>query len=319
MSEQAESALATLDDLASMLDTPEEQESDEALEASDADESTDEIDTETEANDEQDIDPENPDEGEEEPAPVEKLTIKVKGDDGQDETLEVTPEEVASSYMRQKDYTRKTQALAQREAEAVQFLTSKHDEIRGQYLTQAESLRAAVVGMAGIKSEAEMAELANSDPAGWVAETNRQRQISAFIGQIDQRIQAEREQQSQQVMQAQEQAKRQAFQVAWNELSKEGIDKPKLAKIYGDVSKTYGFSSEELGNVYDYRLVKMMKDAAAYRELQAQKKTVQQKAQNAPRLPSRQTPPAQERKNRELENRFKRGNAKLSDLAALLR
>lgn len=319
MSEQAESALATLDDLASMLDTPEEQESDEALEASDADESTDEIDTETEANDEQDIDPENPDEGEEETAPVEKLTIKVKGDDGQDETLEVTPEEVASSYMRQKDYTRKTQALAQREAEAVQFLTSKHDEIRGQYLTQAESLRAAVVGMAGIKSEAEMAELANSDPAGWVAETNRQRQISAFIGQIDQRIQAEREQQSQQVMQAQEQAKRQAFQVAWNELSKEGIDKPKLAKIYGDVSKTYGFSSEELGNVYDYRLVKMMKDAAAYRELQAQKKTVQQKAQNAPRLPSRQTPPAQERKNRELENRFKRGNAKLSDLAALLR
>lgn len=318
MSEQAESALATLDDLASMLDTP-EQESDEALEATDADESTDELDTETEANDEQDIDPENPDEGEEEPAPVEKLTIKVKGDDGQDETLEVTPEEVASSYMRQKDYTRKTQALAQREAEAVQFLTSKHDEIRGQYLSQAETLRAAVVGMAGIKSEAEMAELANSDPAAWVAETNRQRQIAAFIGQIDQRIKTEREQQTVHMTQAQEQMKQQAFQKAWSELSKEGIDKPKLAKIYGDVSKNYGFSSEELGNVYDHRLVKMMKDAAAYRELQAQKKTVQQKAQNAPRLPSRQTPPAQERRDRELEARFKRGNAKLSDLAALLR
>ena len=314
-------APASLDDLASMLDTPDEQESDEALEASDADESTsDEGDTETEANDEQDVDPENPDgDDEEEPAPVEKLTIKVKGDDGQDETLEVTPEEVAASYMRQKDYTRKTQALAQRESEAVQFFTQKHEEIRSQYTTQAETLRAAVVGMAGIKSESEMAELANSDPAAWVAETNRQRQISAFIGQIDERIKAEREQQTAQMTQVQQQAKQKAYQTAWEQLSKDGIDKPKLKDIYDKAIKFYGVTQQELADLYDPRIVRALRDAAAYQELKSKKSEVVKKVQNAPRMPTRQTPPAQERRDRELNRKFATGKAKLSDLAALMR
>lgn len=313
-------APASLDDLASMLDTPDE-ESTEALEASDADESTDELDTDEEANDEQESDESEGDEPEDEkePAPVEKLTIKVKGDDGQDETLEVTPEEVAASYMRQKDYTKKTQALAARESEAVQFFTQKHEEIRSQYTTQAETLRAAVVGMAGIKSESEMAELANSDPAAWVAETNRQRQISAFIGQIDERIKAEREQQSAQMTQAQQQAKQKAYQTAWEQLSKDGIDKPKLKDIYDKAIKFYGVTQQELADLYDPRIVRALRDAAAYQELKSKKSEVTKKVQSAPRMPTRQTPPAQERRDRELERKFSTGRAKLSDLAALMR
>lgn len=315
---QAENAPATLDDLASFLDTPDE-ESTEEIEAVDAEESTsDEGDTEPEANDEQD-DEESEESEDEEPAPVEKLTIKVKGDDGQEETLEVTPEEVAASYLRQKDYTKKTQALAQREQEAVQFFTSKHDEIRQTYLQKAEVQRAAIVGMAGLKSDAEMAELANSDPAAWVQENQRQTAIRNYLGQLDQQIQSEKQEQALQQQQRQEQAKRQAFQTAWTELQKDGIDKPKLAKIYENVNKLYGFSAEELGNVYDHRLVRALRDAAAYRELQAQKGQVTKKVAQAPKMPSRQhTSPAQTKRQQELDSRFRNGRAKLSDLAAIL-
>jgi predicted RNA-binding protein YlxR (DUF448 family) len=322
MTGQAESAPESgeLPDLAAFLsDTPEE-EPEQEEQAETADESTSEDgDTEEEANSDSDeSDGEEPEE--EETAPAEtKVTFKVKNEDGTEETVEFTPEELPKALMRQKDYTKKTQALAERESEAVKFLTQKHEEIRSQYLTQAEVTRAAVVGMAGIKSEAEMAQLAQSDPAAWVAEQQRQRQIGAYLSQLDQQIQGEK-----QAAEAQRQQQSQAeiakqYQKTWEVLEQQKIDKPKLAEIFGKVNKTYGFSEQELGNVYDHRLVLMMKDAAAYRELQSKKTEVTKKAESAPRMPTRQGQPAQERIDKAVEQKFRSGRAKLNDLAALLR
>ena len=319
MSEQAPQALESggLADLASFLeDTPATESDDQDEEQNLADESTGD-DTDSEANDEQDIDPEDPD-SEDEPAPVAKITFKVKGEDGTEETIEASTEDLAKSYMRQQDYTKKTQALATRENEAVQFLTTKHDEIRNQYMQQAELTRTAIVNMAGIKSESELAELANSDPAAWVAEQQRQRQISNYLSQLDQQISGEKQQAEAQRSQMMQQHIQQQYAKAWGELSADGIDKPKLQKIYGDTSKNYGFSSEELGNVYDSRLVRMMKDAAAYRDLQARKPAVTKQVQDAPRMPSRQNNQTPQR-DQALENKFRNGRAKLNDLAAFLR
>ena len=311
-----------LADLASFLaDTPEE-ESNEQEDGATADETTsEEADTVEDAHDEQDIDPDAPDEGEDadEPAPVEKITFKVKGEDGKEETVEATTEDIAKSYMRQQDYTKKTQALAERESEAVKFLTEKHESIRSQYLSQAELSRAAIVQMAGIKTEAEMANLANSDPAGWVAENQRQRQINSYLNGLNQQIEGEKQQAKAQADQRAQQQLKQQFDTAWQELSKDGIDKPKLQKIYSDVSSKYGFSNEELANVYDHRLVRALRDAAAYQALKAQKPAVMQKAQNAPRMPSKQAAPAQVRRDQAIEQKFKSGRAKLNDLAAFLR
>ena len=311
-----------LADLASFLsESPETDSIDEENEAETVDESTGEADTEEAANDEQDIDPDAPDEGEDadEPAPVEKITFKVKGEDGKEETIEASTEDIAKSYMRQQDYTKKTQALAERESEAVKFLTQKHEEIRSQYLSQAELSRAAIVQMAGIKTEDQMAELASSDPAAWVAENQRQRQINSYLNGLNQQIEGEKQQAKAQADQRAQQQIKQQFDTAWTELSKDGIDKPKLQKIYSDVSSKYGFSNEELANVYDHRLVRALRDAAAYQALKAQKPAVMQKAQNAPRMPSKQAAPAQVRRDQAIEQKFKSGRAKLNDLAAFLR
>jgi hypothetical protein len=183
---------------------------------------------------------------------------------------------------------------------------------------KAESTRAAIVQLAGLRSEAEMAQLAQTDPAAWVAENQRQQSIYAVLNQMDQQIDTERKAIAQRQEQAAQQWKAQAFQKAWGELQKDGIDREKLAKVYGDVSKTYGFSQEELGNVFDHRLVRLMRDAAAYRELQAQKPAVKQKVEQAPKLPNKANPTPQARKSVQLEKRFQGGRAKLNDLASYL-
>lgn len=314
-----------LADLASFLSDTPETESEEESSAQQAEESTgDQADQETEADSEQDdVDPEDPDNGEDEPEEPttadRKIKVPERHEDGTVTEIEVTEKELIAGYERQAAFTRKTQALAQRESEAVKFLTQKHEEIRSQYLSQAELSRAAIVQMAGIKTEDEMATLASSDPAGWVAENQRQRQINSYLNSLNQQIEGEKQQAKAQADQRAQQQIKQQFDTAWAELSKDGIDKPKLQKIYGDVSSKYGFTNEELANVYDHRLVRALRDAAAYQALKDKKPEVMQKAQSAPRMPSKQVSPAQVRRDQAIEQKFKSGRAKLNDLAAFLR
>ena len=325
MAGQAETApendgLAGLADF--ITDTPEKESgTDESLNDSEA---APEQDTPAEENDE----PDTPDEGEapeadeDEPTPVEasKVTFKVKAEDGTEETVELSADELPSAFLRQKDYTRKTQALAERENHAVQVLQSKHEELRAQYLQQAAFARQAVEQMAGFRSDDDMAALARSDPAAWVAESQRQQQIRAFLGALDANLQREREQASAQAQAMQQRQHQQTIAASWAELEKDKIDRPALVKIYESTSKHYGFEPQEFGNVTDHRLVRLMRDAVAYRELKAKAPDVTRKAQDAPRMPAaRQATPAQERQKQALDTRFKGGRAKLNDLAAYLR
>ena len=288
---------------------PAPEESDNAEEADDQADDLD--DDDEESDDDEDDKPE--------PTPDRKIKVKTKDDDGAESEIEVSESELASSYLRQSDYTKKMQGLSQRENQAVQFLQGKHDEVRNQYMQQAEYTRAAVIQMAGIRNESEMAQLANSDPAAWVTESQRQQSIRNFLGQLDQQMTQEREQAQYQAQEQNSQSLNRAREKSWAELSKEKIDKPALIKIYGDVTKTYGFSNEELGNVNDHRLVKMMRDATAYQALKSKAPEVTRKAQAAPPMPNRQATPAQTRRDVELNARFKGGRAKLNDLAAYLR
>ncbi len=311
---------AGLEALASFLsDTPEKEPDEEALNAeSPPNEDTDE-DATTQQDDDEDTDEEPSEDEDAPPAPERKIKVAIKSDDGEEQELEVSEDELVKGYHRQQDYTRKTQALAERESQAVEFLKSKHDEFRQQYLSQAELARAAVINVAGIKTEAELAQLANSDPAAWVAESQRQKEISHYLNQLDQQINGERQRAAQEQTERQAQTLQEQYQKAWTVLAKEKIDKPALAKIYDDAKKVYGFTDEELGGVYDSRLVMALRDAAAYQALKSQKAEVTKKVVDAPRLPNKQSTPANERRQQKLNDRFKGGRAKLSDLAELLR
>ena len=311
---------AGLADLASFLsDTPEREPDEEALNAESPPHEDTEDDAKTQQEEDEDADEEPSEDEDAPPAPERKIKVAIKNDEGEEQELEVSEEELVKGYHRQQDYTKKTQALAERESQAVEFLKSKHDEFRQQYLSQAELARAAVINVAGIKTEAELAQLANSDPAAWVAESQRQKEISHYLNQLDQQINGERQRAAQEQTERQAQTLQEQYQKAWTVLAKEKIDKPTLTKIYDDAKKVYGFTDEELGGVYDSRLVMALRDAAAYQALKSQKAEVTKKVVDAPRLPNKQSTPANERRQQKLNDRFKGGRAKLSDLAELLR
>ena len=323
MSGHADTAPDSLSDLASFLgDTPDAESPDEDMEHDESDDSTAEGDTEDEESDgqeESDDDESDDEEAEDTPAPERKLKVTVKGDDGTDQEIEVDEAEVVKGYQRQADYTRKTQELAQREHQAVEILKAKHDEFAQDYLSKAEASRAAIVQLAGLRGEDEMAQLAQSDPAAWVAENQRRQSIAAVLGQLDQQISAERQEIERRQAEAMQQARSEMFQRTWAELQKDGIDREKLGKAYSDVSKAYGFSGDELAQVLDHRQVRVMLDALAYRQLKEQKTAVQKKVDAAPKLPQKATPTVKDRKSQQLEGRFKGGRAKLNDLASYLR
>lgn len=314
MSGQAESAPGNLDDLASFLE-------DKPLEASDEqeDDTTPQEDSQEEPDEAESAVDESEAEATEEEAedqPSATFKVTVKGEDGADQTLDVDQKELIAGYQRQRDYTVKTQALAARERQAFEVVTQEIEKSRAHYMQQAQMAHMAVRELAGMRSDEEMAVLAQTDPSLWVQEQQRAAAVRTRLQQIQQGVQSEQAQAQQ--MQAQQ--RQQLFSKAWDVLQEKGIDKPKLAGIYQEASKRYGFGEQEFANVYDPRIVLALRDAVAYRALHDKKPAVQQKAQAAPKLPATKQPVARsETKIKQLETRFARkGGAKLDDLAAYL-
>ena len=314
MSGQADSAPGNLDDLASFLeDKPLEASDEQEDDATPQEDSQEEPDEEESAVDESEAEA-TEEEAEDQPSATFKVTVK--GEDGADQTLDVDQKELIAGYQRQRDYTVKTQALAERERQAFEVVTQEIEKSRAHYMQQAQLAHMAVRELAGMRSDEEMAVLAQTDPSLWVQEQQRAAAVRTRLQQIQQGVQSEQAQAQQ--MQAQQ--RQQLFSKAWDVLQEKGIDKPKLAGIYQEASKRYGFGEQEFANVYDPRIVLALRDAVAYRALHDKKPAVQQKAQAAPKLPATKQPVARsETKIKQLETRFARkGGAKLDDLAAYL-
>lgn len=249
------------------------------------------------------------------PAPGQKFKVTVKGDDGADQTIEVDQSELISGYQRHADYTRKTQALAEREREAYQLVTGKVQEARQHYTTQAQQVLAVLHQIAGVRSPDEMAQLAHADPSGWVAENQRQQTLQAVMSRIGQSLQHENTQREQQQQEALQADQRKMGETLMNE----GFDIPKFQAVLRGVNKGYGYTADEMMRISDPRLVRMMRDAVAYQELQAKKSEVVKKAKDAPRLPApRQSVPKSERADKAQSQRFRTGRATLHDLASIL-
>ena len=314
MSGQADSAPGNLDDLASFLeDKPLEASDEQEDDATPQEDSQEDPDEAESAVDESEAEA-TEEEAEDQPSATFKVTVK--GEDGADQTLDVDQKELIAGYQRQRDYTVKTQALAERERQAFEVVTQEIEKSRAHYMQQAQMAHMAVRELAGLRSAEEMAVLAQTDPSLWVQEQQRTAAVQSRLQMLQQGVQSEQAQAQQ--MQAHQ--RQQLFSKAWDVLQEKGIDKPKLAGIYQEASKRYGFGEQEFANVYDPRIVLALRDAVAYRALHDKKPAVQQKAQAAPKLPATKQPVARsETKIKQLETRFARkGGAKLDDLAAYL-
>jgi hypothetical protein len=208
--------------------------------------------------------------------------FKVKVDN---EELEVTLEELQQGYSRTKDYTKKTQALAETR-KAVEADRARIEEAKQLRDTYAQRLEVIEKLLSQDQGEENLAELRENDPIGYaikIAErSEKEKQLQA--------VRAEK----QKIAQQQESDRQQALQghlqqeaVKLREMIPEFRDEAKAEIARKDIrtyAKSVGFSDEELSQVYDSRAVKTLYNAMMYEKLMKGKTDAVKKVQSAPKV-----------------------------------
>ena len=209
--------------------------------------------------------------------------FKVKVDN---EEIEVTLEELQQGYSRTKDYTKKTQALAETR-KAVEAEKSKIEEakqLRDQYAQRLEVIEK-VLGQQAT-DDVNLVELRENDPIGYaikVAERAEQEKQLQAVRAEKQRIAQQQESERQQSLQSHLQQEA----VKLKEMIPEFRDEAKAEIARKDIrtyAKSVGFSDEELSQVYDSRAVKTLYNAMMYEKLMKGKSVATKKVQDAPKV-----------------------------------
>ena len=187
---------------------------------------------------------------EEESEQPQLYTIKVDGED-----TEVTLEELQNGYSRQRDYTRKTQELAeQRKAiEAQQQEVSQKDEIYSQLLPKME---ATLKGE--LENEPDWNALYEADPIAYVREKdvwNEKKQKLTAIQEEATRLQEEANaKQRKELEEFVQYGNKQLLQLIPEWQDNEVASKEKMAiRNYG--VNVLGYTPQEMDSVYDYRVL----------------------------------------------------------------
>lgn len=216
----------------------------------------------------------------------------------------------------QGDYTRKTQELASREKQAAEIVQNELKQGQ-QHINQAlQQARAVIQAVGGFMDPAQLAQLAETDPAAWVQANARQQQLGTYMAHLQQQAQ----ELDQQVKQADAQRMEAAKQEAWQRLNAEGIDRKGLEKLWMDAKQTFNLTDERLSQVLDADSWLVLRDAIAYRQLKAQTPAVTKKVAEAPQLPKAKQPMPQEVRQK-LDARkavTRKGGASMRDLAAFI-
>jgi hypothetical protein len=272
--------------------------------AEEAPESTDEAESESE---------EAEGEPEEEP---QKAGTKIKLSDGSEHTLE----EIEKGFLRQQDYTRKTQEISSNRKlleEAAQRFVNQDKQVK----EFAEFAKKVVESYAPRPPDPSKI---NTDPIGYLQEkeafekaSQTWRQLAEANQSISQRLEASegsktQEQLAEETRALVEKLPALATPEGWRAFKTEATD------IGG---KAYGFAPEEIEGIKDHRYVLALKDAIEYRKLQGKKMEAVRAAKNAPSPVSAAARPAPNRSTQQtqkvlMERARKTGS--VEDVAALL-
>lgn len=233
----------------------------------DADAATDETDSEQS---------EESDDSEEEKQD-QTFTVKVDGTE-----VTVTLEELQKGYSRTQDYTRKTQQIAEirrqveSEAEAIRAERSQYAQLLGALESQVQQ---------AAQPNIDWDRLYQEDPIEWVRqkEVMRENQAKAQAIQFEKQRLAEISQQEQaQQMQtylAQQQEELLKVLPDWKDPNKAKQEKELLI----DFGQKAGFSTDELKNIFDHRVVNVLRKAALYEQMMSKRTNIKPVVNNGPR------------------------------------
>jgi hypothetical protein len=245
-----------------------------------------------------------------------KAGTKIKLSDGSEHTLE----EIEKGFLRQQDYTRKTQELSSNRKlleDAAERFVNQDKQVK----EFAEFARKVVESYAPKPPDPSRI---NSDPIGYLQEKEAFEKASQTWRQL-----AENQQSISQRLQASEGAKTQDQLAQETKALVERI--PSLATPEGwrafkaeatDISgKAYGFAPEEIEGITDHRYVLALKDAIEYRKLQGKKMEAVRAAKAAPspvRAAARPAPNRSTQQTQKVLTERARQTGSVEDIAALL-
>jgi hypothetical protein len=252
-----------------------EQEETEEVDEQEYEASTDE--------DEMEDDEELDEEESEEDEPEAERTFKVKA---AGEELDVTESELIKSYQMGKDYTKKSQALAEQQ-KVVQAHANKIQEsmqLRDEYAQKLSQITQVL--NEDMDSEEDLINMKENDPVGYavkIAEQTENQRKMKLIEQEQHRVAMQQRSAQQQhfAQSISHQSKK------LNELIPEFSDSKKAEQVKRDIrsyGKDMGFSDQEMSTVYDARHVSMLHKAMKYDRLMSNKGKTKKQVTNAPKM-----------------------------------
>lgn len=181
------------------------------------------------------------------------------------------PPKLKEAFLRQADYTVKTQTLAEqrRDFEAQQEQFTQRQQIQQQHLRDVAKV-ISIDERLGQFAQIDFNALTDADP---VQALKLDRQLRELQSQRAQIVQSINEAQQRTAMESQQEtAKR--LQEATATLAREikGFGTPEVTQALIDTGKAFGFTSEELAKAQDPRAIRLLHEAYMYRKLVSERK-----------------------------------------------
>lgn len=213
----------------------------------------------------------------EEEKPDQTFTVKVDGTE-----VSVTLDELQKGYSRTQDYTRKTQQIAEirrqveSEAEAIRAERSQYAQLLGALESQVQQ---------AAQPNIDWDRLYQEDPIEWVRqkEVMRENQAKSQAIQFEQQrlMQISQQEQAQQMQSFLAQQRDELLKVLpdWKDPNKAKKEKELLI----DFGQKAGFSADELKNIFDHRVVNVLRKAALYEQIMSKRQNIKPVTNNGPR------------------------------------
>ena len=204
------------------------------------------------------------------------FTVKVDGKD-----VTVTLEELQKGYSRTQDYTRKTQQIA----EVRKQVEAETQAVRAERAQYAQLLGALQAQLQAAEPQVDLDRLYQEDPIEWVRqkEVLRERQEKALAIQAEQQRlaqlqQAEQARATEEYLLQQKEALLAALP-EWKDPKKAQVEKALVVES----AKAAGFTEDDLKNVYDHRLVLLLRKAGLYDQMMSKRQGIKPVVTNGPR------------------------------------
>jgi hypothetical protein len=248
--------------------------------------------------------------------PVEEVKPRYKAKVGGEE-VEVELDELINGYQRSKDYTQKSQALAE-QRKAIDAERGHLEQVKQERMAYAQKLKALDSFLSQQNRGEDLEVLKETDPIGYAVKVAEQSQREKQLSVV--RAEQNRIAQQQQVEQQQNLQNHLKY-----ESEKLTSVIPELATPKGDAirkeireyAKSVGWSDQELSSVYDHRAVLTLYKAMKFEQLQKGKSDTLKKVQQAPKMlkPGTSTPNTKSAQDKQVMQKL-RQSGKVRDAAA---